>query len=196
MKITSFERNVAIENKYRAFTEEVIEQQLEKRGYEPAVIQRETDEKKQKQGIDYTILLEHKSHETKRRLYVDVKVRAASTVERFWNPADPFSQDIMVEYDQSGTGIGWANNPDYKTDYVLFVYPGLKNKGSFDDGILLPHDFLRYITTGEVKERLLDDQRIGKRKGYNGHQYSYCFILNVYQILDLYKEYKKNIPQA
>jgi len=192
MKVTSFERNIAIENKHKLFTQDIIEWSLKNKGYNPVTITQETSKEKQKQGIDYIALLEQNSHETKTKLNIDVKVRTG--VERYWNPEDPFSQDIMVEYDQSGTGIGWANNPDYVTHYVLFVFPGLKNK-VFEPGILLPHDFLRYITIGAVKERLLDDRRIGKKKGYNGYQYSYCFILNIHQILDLYKEYKKTHPR-
>ena len=169
-RITTFERNCQVEAKHEEFVIECIKRhycQKFKLAEPEVVVQKETRAAYQKKGVDFRVYA--KSQPV---IYVDVKVR--TDVERYW--PHKCKQDIAIEYSQSG-GFGWANNPNYITNDVIWVYPDLKDK-SFKEFIVMPHSFLQYITTGRVFDFMKRKQYNWPfRQGDNGAAFSYFFTL-------------------
>lgn len=171
MRTTTFEANCIIENDPAAI--EMAHTVIEKR-YPGCTIERVLDKARQTQGIDYI------AHTRRGPINIDVKIRKGC--ERYWG--DGHHQDVMIEYKQGSSNVGWGTNTKLKTDMVLFLFPfGSKStykRRSWARALWLPHEF---VTNFVNKHK--DDCK--KRKGWNGYAYSYCIIPTIKQLQNCWK---------
>lgn len=182
-RITSFESNLAIENSEEALL--AIEKAIKDRFGADTLIEKITDRESQLLGIDYKIT----NPKTQRTLNIDVKVRLASTVEKYWYG----KQDAAFEFKQGKSDVGWATDPKLATDYVLFLWLGLENTSKYVDCYWIRHKHVKeLISDPQTREDLVNRRGAKIRAGNNGYALSHFICINL-QVVEEFVNYYKSL---
>lgn len=172
-RITSFKDNCKIENSEQA--EQAIREAILAKFGSDTLIKKVTEKELQLRGIDYKI----KNPKTGRVLNIDVKVRDASSCEKYWKG----NQDIAIEFKQGNAEYGWGNDPNSLTDYVLFIWLNLQNDQVYRPYFFVKHRTLDSMTrTEDLRDLLILAKKAKVNSGFNGYAYSHFLTMSVAEV--------------